>query len=299
MIIREPCLPPGWYPRERGKIKEFLAPFAKNDASPPVFAAMAPHAGWYYSGYTAALAVSSLKKDAETVVVIGGHLPRGMPVLFAPEEGVKTPFGIMKIDGELREEFNKELSLRKNSGGSAAARPDRYQDNTVEVLLPMVHYFFPEAELLWLRFPADLSSYEAGKLLAVSARSLNRRIAVLASTDLTHYGENYGYSPRGRGKSALEWVKKENDAAFISAVLELDPSRVLKRAEEDLSACSAGAVLGALGFASFDGEIRARLLDYRTSAEEDGDTIPDSFVGYAAISFFSHLPTTESSSLAQ
>ena len=302
MILREPRLPHGWYPRDKDAIKEFLDPFAKG-MDPKAFegnsrnfasAAVAPHAGWYYSGLCAASAVSSLDRDAGTVAVIGGHLGEGMPILIAGEDGVKTPFGHMLIDRELRDAFKKQVS------GS----PDRYQDNTVEVLLPMVHYFFPSSRLLWLRFPAELSSFEAGRLLAECAENLGRRIVVLASTDLTHYGLNYGYSPHGSGKQALEWVKKINDAAFVSAVLEGDPSQVLKHAQEDFSACSAGAVLGALGFVdcreklsermhrgtmsgTISFEAVSRLLDYRTSADTElacGNEIPDSFVGYAAIS---------------
>ena len=286
MILREPFLPPGWYPRQKEKIEDFLKPFKKaaksqagTQTSSGAKAAIAPHAGWYYSGPLAALAVSSLEAEAETVVVIGGHLPRGMPVLSAREDGVKTPIGVMMIDRELREAFDKRVSTS----------PDRYQDNTVEVLLPMAHYFFPDSKLLWLRLPSEMSSFEAGKILAETAGKLGKRIVIISSTDLTHYGRNYGFSPKGMGKSALEWVKKNNDAAFISAVLEGDPSVVLKRAEEDYSACSAGAVLGALGFASLEGK-SARLLDYSTSADVAGDAIdddeiPDSFVGYAAISF--------------
>ncbi len=278
MILREPCLPSGWFPRQREKIEEFLEPFKKSkEALLPASAAIAPHAGWYYSGRLAALAVSSLESGAETVAVIGGHLPRGAPVLAAKEDGVKTPFGAMMIDGEFREAFAKRITIA----------PDKYQDNTVEVLLPMAHYFFPESKLLWLRFPAEISSFEAGKILAETAVNLGRRIVVLSSTDLTHYGRNYGFSPRGSGKPALEWMKKSNDAAFINAVLKGDPSAVLKRAEDDSSACSAGAVLGALGFASFKGK-SAKLLEYSTSADvrkSGDDEIPDSFVGYAAISF--------------
>ena len=272
MILREPCLPPGWYPRDRAKIEEFLKPFTKTGKA---LAAIAPHAGWYYSGFCAASAVSSLVSDAETVVVIGGHLGGGMPVLVAAEDGVKTPLGTMKIDAELRESFLKKCETR----------PDRYQDNTVEVLLPMVHYFFPNANLLWLRFPASLSSFEAGKILAGVAASLGRRIAVLASTDLTHYGDNYGFSPRGRGKAALDWAKNVNDAGFISAVIAGDPSKALDHAEENYSACSAGAVLGALGFADSNGLTQRCLLEYRNSAEvnNDSENIPDSFVGYAGI----------------
>jgi AmmeMemoRadiSam system protein B len=196
----------------------------------------------------------------------------------AAEEGVKTPIGIMEIDRELCREFEKQVRTK----------PDNYQDNTVEVLLPMVHYFFPRAKLLWLRFPAELGSFEAGKLLAKSAAALKRKLVVLASTDLTHYGRNYGFYPKGFGKAALDWMKEVNDAAFIDAVLGGDPSLILKKAEEDRSACSVGAVLGVLGFTAFNGKTGKKLLDYRTSADlatgKTSSEVPDSFVGYAAIS---------------
>ena len=278
-------LPPGWYPRNKGGIAEFLDPLVEGSGassgeettpSSGAFAAIAPHAGWYYSGACAARALTSLNSGVKTVAVIGGHLPRGMSVLMAAEDGVRTPLGTMPIDTDLREAFGKQM----------AAREDRYADNTVEVLLPMVHYLFPGAELLWLRFPAEIASFEAGKLLAETAAALERPLAVLASTDLTHYGANYGFSPKGAGKPSLEWVKKVNDAAFIGAVLEGDPSSVLERAEEDSSACSAGAVLGALGFAAAHGLAKRELLRYATSADmAPNGEIPDSFVGYAAIGF--------------
>ena len=272
MILRESCLSPGWYPRDKEKIKDFLLPFSMS-ASPSANAVVAPHAGWYYSGTVAAKAVSSLAREADTVVVIGGHLPRGIPVLSAGEDGVKTPFGTMKIDEKLRFEFNKQIECA----------PDRYEDNTVEILLPMVHYFYPEAELLWLRFPSELSSFKAGEILNKTAINTGRRILVISSTDLTHYGRNYGFSPKGYGREALDWVEKTNDAAFINAVLEKKAELVLEKAEKDHSACSAGAVLGGLGFTGLS-EQSPKLLEYRTSAgAESGSEIPDSFVGYAAI----------------
>jgi AmmeMemoRadiSam system protein B len=138
---------------------------------------------------------------------------------------------------------------------------------------------------VWTRFPADSSSFEAGKALAALAGKLGRRIAVLGSTDLTHYGTNYGFAPKGFGKEALDWVKNVNDAGFIKAVLSGESGMVLERAQEDYSACSAGAVLGVMGFIQYSGKQKAELLEYRTSADVSGGETPDSFVGYASIAF--------------
>jgi len=273
MQIRDYSLPAGWYPRDGEAVSAFLSEFDNVKRSSR--AAIMPHAGWYYSGRTAALGAASLQRDAETVVILGGHLGAESPPLFAMEDAVRTPFGPMPIDADLRSVLVKEI------GGAK----DAYRDNTVEVLLPMAHYFFPKANLLWLRLPASIESFESGKTISRIAAKLNRKIAVFGSTDLTHYGRNYGFSPQGSGEAALRWVREVNDASFIKAVESGDGKEVLCRAEEDSSSCSAGAVLGAMGFAEAEGLKKARLLAYATSADVDKSEVPDSFVGYAAFAF--------------
>jgi len=273
MQIRDYSLPMGWYPRDGEAVSAFLSEFDTIKRSSR--AVIVPHAGWYYSGKTAALGAASLQRDAETVVILGGHLGAENPPLFAMEDAVRTPFGSMPIDASLRSALVKEI------GGAK----DGYRDNTVEVLLPMAHYFFPKANLLWLRLPASIESFEIGKTLSRIAAKLNRKIAVFGSTDLTHYGRNYGFSPQGYGEAALRWVREVNDASFIKAVESGDGKEVLCRAEEDYSSCSVGAVLGAMGFAEAEGLQKARLLAYATSADVDKSEVPDSFVGYAAFAF--------------
>ncbi|MDR2314300.1 MAG: AmmeMemoRadiSam system protein B [Spirochaetaceae bacterium] len=298
MKVRKPCLPPGWYPQDPQKIAGVLSKFAPGrggkpeNSLPAARVAAAPHAGWYYSGAIAARAVAALTdfpgaEDWEgTLAVLGGHLPRTAAPLFAMEDAVETPLGHIPIDTELR-----DLCLAKAGG-----EPDRWQDNTVEVLLPMARYFFPRARLLWLRLPAAISSFEAGKTLAGAASSLGRDLKVLGSTDLTHYGPNYGFCPQGSGQKALDWVRTVNDRRFIEALGTGDPELVLQRAEEEKSACSAGAVLGCLGAALVLGSpgagesagTRGVLLEYGTSADtamiEEG-SLPGFFVGYGAFSF--------------
>jgi len=275
MRLREYSLPAGWYPRDSAEISRFLADFTGQKAT--YRAAVSPHAGWYYSGRLAARAVSGLQPQADTIAVLGGHLPAGMPPLFALEDAAKTPLGPMPIDGEMRALLQKELD----------GEEDRWQDNTIEVLLPMVRFFFPNANLLWLRLPAESSSFEAGKAIARAAEKLNRKVNILASTDLTHYGANYGFSPHGTGSAALKWVKEVNDRNFIQALESGDPEEVLRRGNQEKSSCSPGAVLGAMGFAQAAGLGQATLLEYATSADvlSGGEKPPHSFVGYAACAF--------------
>jgi len=271
MKVRKNCLPAGWYPRDPVEISSFLAKFDSGSGEKGKIA-IAPHAGWFYSGKIAAKAASSLIREIDTITVIGGHLPGNHPPLFAMEDAVETPLGNFSIDAELR---NAVIGDIKGSD-------DIYRDNTVEVLLPMLRYFLPKASLLWMRFGADIKAYSAGIALANAAAKLGRRIAVLASADLTHYGPNYGFMPKGTGRQALQWVQQVNDRRLIEAVETGDAVAVLERAETEFSSCSAGALLGAMGAASVFCNASARLLEYGSSAGKETE-IPDSFVGYAAM----------------
>ncbi|GHV69885.1 hypothetical protein AGMMS49928_14640 [Spirochaetia bacterium] len=290
--IRPSILPPGWYPADAGRVKAFLEGLPRGLEKKGAAAVIAPHAGWAYSGKIAVCSFRALETAGppDTVAILGGHLGPGMPPLFAPEDGVQTPLGNLMIDTELRSLLFDDLS----------GREDRFEDNTVEVLLPMVKYFFPQARLLWLRLPAEISSLRAGELLAEAAAVLGRKIAVVGSTDLTHYGANYGFSPQGGGQKALDWVRQVNDRSFIDAVLAGDAEKLLDRAEKGRAACSAGAVLGALGFARKQNAGSAELLAYSTSADStsangtsaNGTSAgnerepPPFFVGYASMAWY-------------
>jgi AmmeMemoRadiSam system protein B len=240
--------------------------YPRGDAS----ACVCPHAGWTFSGSIAARSLCALRETAETVIIIGGHLPSGAAPLIGIFGAVEVPGGSMPVDKEF-------LGLLLETGFFGE---DLYTDNTVEVLVPMAAFLFPHARLLWLRFPASMQAYDLGKMLWKTASNLGRDAVAVGSTDLTHYGPNYGFSPQGLGEKAESWVRNVNDAAFIRAALRSEPAALLERAEWDSSACSAGAVLGALGYAESSGARRAELVAYGTSA----DVRPSSsFVGYAGI----------------
>jgi AmmeMemoRadiSam system protein B len=112
------------------------------------------------------------------------------------------------------------------------------------------------------------------------AKELGVSILAFGSTDLTHYGPNYGFSPKGYGPEAVQWVKEVNDKKFIDQTLKLDGDGMLKSAAQDQSACSAGGAVAAVAAAKANGAHKASLIDYYTSY----DIMPgDSFVGYAGI----------------
>jgi AmmeMemoRadiSam system protein B len=302
MALRRRFLPSGWYPEEPESLRALVSSWTKTDRPRSVgaLAAVAPHAGWAFSGRLAALAVSSLAPrisaeraaaglaEPPTVAVFGGHLPPGARPLAARESAFETPLGPLASDVELLAAFESLLGLRSGLGRADAGDrrvfdSDDEPDNTVEVLLPLLAALLPGSRVLWLRSPNDASSLELGQALYAASSSLGRNLVCLGSTDLTHYGPNYGFSPKGRGGVAEAWVRDSNDRRFIEALLSLDGATALERGEAERSACSPGAAVAALSFARAAGASRAELLEYATSLDVRRD---DSFVGYGAIAFF-------------
>ena len=233
-----------------------------------------PHAGWYFSGKLAARVFHTLrlKSKAEVVVLYGGHLSTGDVPRIVTEEACETPFGDIQIHEGLVKNLMKKMDIKKESPTSG--------DNTIEIQLAMVKYFFPEAKLVAVRAPLSPKAEALGKEVAEIARKEGISILAIGSTDLTHYGPNYGFLSKGIGPASVKWVKEENDKGFVDRALKMDAGALLKHALENDSACSAGAAVSAMATCKALGADKGILLDYYTSY----DIMPDdSFVGYAGI----------------
>ena len=274
MKVRPRSLPPGWYPGSPSETESAIQDLFRNGLKNggKACAGIAPHAGWGFSGSIACKVIHAIRKDIETIVIVGGHLPSGNKILSAFEEGYSTPLGIIEADMELLGQIRDEMAVDE----------DIYSDNTVEIQLPIIRHFFPEAKVLGMRAsPSDIAIRLGAVIAGVSAR-LGRNTAVIGSTDLTHYGRNYGFSPRGEGPDAVRWVKEDNDRKIVDAFLAMDAEYAISLAGRNHSACSAGGAAAAVSFARESGASRGSLMEYMTS----WDIHPsDSFVGYAGITF--------------
>ena len=67
----------------------------------------------------------------------------------------------------------------------------------------------------------------------------------LASSDLTHYGPSYRFTPAGVGEAALEWAKA-NDRRLLERVTDLAAEQVVPEARAHANACGAGAIAAML-----------------------------------------------------
>jgi len=157
-------------------------------------------------------------------------------------------------------------------------------DNTIELQLPLVKYFFPKARILPVGVAPREEALRLGEEVGQLITGKGLKALVIGSTDLTHYGINYGFTPKGVGEEALQWVKQNNDKKMTDLMVQMDAPGMLEEARASQNACCVGAAAAAISAAKKLGGRKGELLVYRTSYDVQPHT---SFVGYAGVIFYS------------
>jgi MEMO1 family protein len=294
MATRHPVVAGTFYPGDeagaRREVQRALQQAKTGELPGPIRAGVVPHAGWSFSGVTAAHFFRALGQQGlpEMVILLGAVHRWGVDAAAIYSSGSwQTPLGRLPIDEQLAEE-----ALR--IGGKALVRaPQAHQDeHSIEVQLPFIQQLYTEAgagcaascAILPVAVPPESDAQEAGRLLARAAERLGRRAVAVASSDLTHYGPRYGMAPAGVGEAALEWTHC-NDRRIIDRMLEMRADEVLREAQSHHNACGAGAIAAAIAFAQETGANQGVLLAYTTSHEVMPMGAPSDMVGYAAVAF--------------
>jgi AmmeMemoRadiSam system protein B len=279
--VRRAMFAGSWYPSEASECEREIIGFLAEGKhiQPPdreLVGGIVPHAGWYFSGSIACNVIHCLKGEniPDVIVIFGMHLHPDSPCYMMPEGAWETPFGELPVEERLAAELVKKFAFTLET-------PDRFtQDNTVELQLPFIKYFFKDAKILAMGVPPHKHSLQIGKTVVDIANQMGLKVKVIGSTDLTHYGYNYGFISKGTGKKAVDWVRNENDRRVIDAMLALQPEDVITEALASHNACCAGAVATAIEAAKNLGVNQADEIAYATSYDKSPG---DSFVGYVGI----------------
>lgn len=271
----------GWYPSDPERCMEQIESFLEKK-KPCGFndilgiGGIVPHAGWFFSGKLACNVISCLKAkdEPDTIVIFGKHTtPFGSNSIMKSGEW-DTPLGSLQIDSEFAELLAEEYDFEIESAIHYES------DNTIELQLPFIKYHFPNVKILPLGIvKPETKSLEIGVKVIEISQELKRKIKIIGSTDMTHYGPNYGFIPKGIGKEALEWVKA-NDRRMIDLFLDMKAHEILEEASINSNCCCPAAVATAITALKTAGAKKGYLVDYYTSYDIHPDS---SFVGYAGI----------------
>ncbi|MHC4130689.1 MAG: AmmeMemoRadiSam system protein B [Planctomycetota bacterium] len=290
MQIRKAIVAGQFYPGSReaclAEIDQCLHERAiSQDLPQTIVAGIVPHAGWVFSGSLAALVFSAVKKQhksVDTFVIFGAaHGYYGqMPAVYN-EGGWSTPVGQIDIDEELAQEVLKTDKALSDIGTHGF-------EHSIEVQVPFIQHLFPQAKILPIIVPPSNEAITLGQEVGQIINQTGKKIVCIGSTDLTHYGPRYGFTPMGTGEKGTAWASKVNDKEFIDAALKMDPQVLLADAVGHQHSCGPGAAAATIAAAKKLGKIEGLLLAYTNSNEvmkEKMQTVSTDSVGYAAIIF--------------
>jgi len=252
----------------------------------PIVGGIVPHAGWVFSGDMAGLVFAAIKqtrKKVDTFIIFGAaHRYLGNRAAVYERGSWMTPLGETAIDEELSDAIVKI--------DCAQADPDAHRtEHSIEVQVPFIQHLFDAAKIVPIIVPAGLFAVNLGEQIGgIIAEEKDKHIVCIGSTDLTHYGPQYGFCPAGAGVEGLRWAKEVNDAEFIDLALKMEARKLLETAVEKGNACGPGAAAAVVASAVKLGRTKGVLLGHSHSNEvmkaRYGRSGSDS-VGYAAIVF--------------
>lgn len=238
---------------------------------------VSPHAGYVFSGPTAAVSFHAARESQpETVVVLGlSHRSRieGVSVLTA--SGCETPLGQIECDTEFAEALTHRIPF------ASFRREAHLGEHSVETQFPFIRKTFPQARVVEILTQDDSPPIpeKTGQVIAEVAGELGRKVLIVASTDLSHYPP----------KDFAEKVDHES----LDWMVTLDPSQaehginqIEARGGPGLhcAVCSKAALFSGMYAAMGLGATTGTLLNYTNSGMGPHGE-PGRVVGYGAVAW--------------
>ncbi len=280
---RSPVVAGRFYPGQAGalraQVEEFLVLASKAPPLPEgasVLAAMAPHAGYVFSGAVAGLTLGQARlAGVDTVILLGpNHTGRGVPLSVWDGGPWLTPLGAVPVAETVIDE------LLQGQAGFTGNKTAHVHEHSLEVLLPFLQVLRPEARVaavtVSLGDPTALRL--AGEELAACiqrGQERGERIRLVVSSDMSHY------LPHEKAKSL--------DALALEKILALDPEGVYQTVRaKNISMCGVLPMVLALFACQALGARETRLTAYATSGQTGRAYGADmeSVVGYAGVLIF-------------
>jgi AmmeMemoRadiSam system protein B len=249
-----------FYPDDPRVLHEMIQQFLSNaDASLPIpKAIIAPHAGYIYSGSTAAAVYASLakaKSQIKRVILLGpAHRYPFSGLAVTDADGFATPLGEIAID---KEAIKNVLLLPQVQVVNEAYAGE----NSLEVQLPFLQEVLGDFKLV----PILIGEADNAQIVEVLEKLWGgKETLIVISSDLSHY---------------LDYKSAKNiDAATIEAILKLRPQDIAYE-----QACGRKAINALLTVAR-DKKLKPKLIAACSSGDTAGDK--SAVVGYTGVHFY-------------
>lgn len=272
--IRPSAVAGQFYPESpsllRHQLDEFFHETEMMRVEGEVMAIVVPHAGYVYSGQTAAHAYTQVSgRQVETVFVLApSHWDTFDGVSVYTGRGYETPLGVVPVDRE------KALALiTQDSEVIHATLLGHRLEHSLEVQLPFLQYLLPSTWRLVPIVMCDRSPQLCQRVAAaIVAVSCGTSSLIVASSDLYH---GYSYNDC-----------TGMDARTLHSLERFDPDEFLQGlTTQTYAACGGGPITVAMLAAKQLGADTAQVIAHTTSGDVVGKR-EGYIVGYGAAAIY-------------
>lgn len=252
-----------FYPGSRAALEAELNRYLVSKSPPrKALAAVAPHAGYIYSGSVAGRVFASVEVPKTCIALCPNHTGRGAQASVWESGSWSIPTGTVPVDEDLaRNLLAKSEVLRADTAAHLG-------EHSLEVELPFLLARQPHLTIVPIAISrVDIEEMkDIGRAIADAIQDKAGDVLIVASTDMNHYESDVR--------------TREKDEMAIKRVLDLDARGLVSTcAAEGISMCGVLPTAVAIIASKALGAQKAELIAHTTSGDVSGDR--DAVVGYA------------------
>lgn len=264
MKIRHQQVAGYFYPAEKDKLSSDIALLLKvvkpEKSFNKIFGIVSPHAGYIYSGRTAAYVYNLIKdKNYKTVIIISPSHSEYFPGISVYEgDAYETPLGLVEIDNEMADRLceDNKIIFRGIQG--------HRREHALEVQIPFLQSVLKDFKLVPIVM-GDQSKRFVDELALQISKVADDSTLVVASSDMSHF---YNASEADRLDSIVE--KRINDFDFEGLHNDLEA--------HECEACGGGPIVALMKAASLKDINHSKVIHRSNSGDVTGDR--SEVVGY-------------------
>ena len=270
-----------WYTSDGGALRREIRGYLDEadlsglpDVPGRITGLISPHAGYRFSGKVEAHGYKLLEgKAIHRVIVLGPSHHIAMNG-FALTDAThwRTPIGEVPIDGKAAKELSRSTEFQY--------RHDAFtREHSVDIQIPFIQVVAPEAMILPI-VVGQISPEQAIKAGRILRTLLDGKTVLVASSDFTHYGSNFGYVPFQ--KDVEKGLKGLTDNA-AKAIMNMDIEGFHRHVEDTGDTICGRAPIMTL-LSAIPGSAMVVPLKFDTSGRMTGDW--SNTVSYLSVALF-------------
>ncbi len=269
----------GWYSQDpsalHDEITEYLEPVSNVPTQRPS-AIIVPHAGYRYSGQIAASAFHHCKGfDFDRIFVVGPshHYPLKNEASVLDADAFVTPLGTTEIDREIVKEMLKHPLCH-------SIEDLHEEEHSVQVELPFLQHVAPDSPVVPIIL-GECDNDHIEEMSKLIKPFLSDKSLMVISTEFTHYGKEFGYTPFAEQVAANIKALDIKACRYIASADTRSFGQFIDQTHSNI--CGRDAIRLLMQCFDEDQQQAGALLDYARSGDMTADYSHS--VSYASMLF--------------